>query len=31
MILIMPCVIKLIMDLVFGPEEQIAYVSVTTR
>jgi hypothetical protein len=27
----MPCVIKLIMDLVFGPEEQIAYVSVTTR
>jgi hypothetical protein len=27
----MPCVLKLIMDLVFGPEEQIAYVSVTTR
>jgi hypothetical protein len=27
----MPCVIKLIMDLVFGPEEQIAYVTVTTR
>jgi hypothetical protein len=30
-ILNMPCVLKLIMDLVFGPEEQIAYVSVTTR
>ena len=27
----MPCVLKLIMDLIFGPEEQIAYVSVTTR
>ena len=27
----MPCVIKLIMDLILGPEEQIAYVSVTTR
>jgi len=27
----MPCVIKLIMDLLFGPEEQVAYVSVTTR
>ena len=30
-ILAMPCVIKLIMDLILGPEEQIAYVSVTTR
>jgi hypothetical protein len=27
----MPCVLKLIMNLVFGPEEQIVYVSVTTR
>ena len=27
----MPCVIKLIIDLILGPEEQIAYVSVTTR
>jgi hypothetical protein len=27
----MPCVIKLIMDLILGPEEQVAYVSVTTR
>jgi hypothetical protein len=27
----MPCVIKLIMDLILGPEEKIAYVSVTTR
>jgi hypothetical protein len=25
----MPCVIKLIIDLVLGPEEQIAYVTVT--
>ena len=25
------CVVKLIVDLVLGPEEQIAYVSVTTR
>jgi hypothetical protein len=31
MIVRMPCVIKLIMDLVFGPEDQVAYVSVTTR
>jgi hypothetical protein len=30
-ILTMPCVIKLIMDLLLGPEEQIVYVSVTTR
>jgi hypothetical protein len=27
----MSCVIRLIMDLVFGKEEQIAYVTVTTR
>jgi hypothetical protein len=27
----MPCVIKLIMDLLFGREEQLAYVTVTTR
>ena len=27
----MPCVIKLIMDLILGPEEKIAYVSVTKR
>jgi hypothetical protein len=30
----MPCIYKLITaltDLVFGPEEQIAYVTVTTR
>jgi len=27
----MPCLLKLIIDLVFGPEEQIAYVTVTTR
>ncbi len=30
----MPCTLKLInalIDLVFGPEEQIAYVTVTTR
>jgi hypothetical protein len=27
----MPCVLKLIMDLILGPEEKIAYVSVTTR
>jgi hypothetical protein len=25
----MPCVLKLIMDLILGPEEKIAYVSVT--
>jgi hypothetical protein len=25
------CVIRLIMDLVFGKEEQIAYVTVTSR
>jgi hypothetical protein len=25
------CVVKLVLDLVFGPEEQIADVSVTTR
>ena len=27
----MPCIFKLILDLVLGPEEQIAYVTVTTR
>jgi hypothetical protein len=27
----MPCVIKLILDLLFGREEQIAYVTVTAR
>jgi len=27
----MPCVLKLIVDLILGPEEQISYVSVTTR
>jgi hypothetical protein len=27
----MPCVLKLIMDVLFGREEQIAYVTVTTR
>jgi hypothetical protein len=27
----MPCVLKLIIDLLLGPEEKIAYVSVTTR
>ena len=27
----MPCLAKLIMDLVFGREEQVAYVTVTTR
>jgi hypothetical protein len=27
----MPCILKLIVDLILGPEEQIAYVSVTTR
>jgi hypothetical protein len=27
----MPCVFKLVMDLVFGREEQVAYVTVTTR
>ena len=30
-IALMPCILKLIMDLILGPEEQIAYVSVTTR
>jgi hypothetical protein len=30
-ILTMPCVLKLILDLILGPEEQVAYVSVTTR
>ena len=30
-ILTMPCVIKLIVDLILGPEDKIAYVSVTTR
>jgi|GEM_PF-3986806 hypothetical protein len=27
----MPCIFKLIMDVLFGPEEQIAYVTVTSR
>jgi hypothetical protein len=27
----MPCVFKLILDLLFGPEEEIAYVTVTAR
>jgi hypothetical protein len=27
----MPCIFKLIVDLILGPEEQIVYVSVTTR
>jgi hypothetical protein len=27
----MPCIVKLIMDVLFGREEQIAYVTVTTR
>ena len=27
----MPCLVKLIMDLVFGPEDEIVYVTVTTR
>jgi hypothetical protein len=27
----MPCILKLIMDALFGREEQIAYVTVTTR
>jgi hypothetical protein len=27
----MACILNFILDLVLGPEEQIAYVSVTTR
>jgi hypothetical protein len=27
----MPCIVKLVMDVLFGREEQIAYVTVTTR
>ena len=27
----MPCIFKLIVDLILGPEEQVAYISVTTR
>jgi hypothetical protein len=27
----MPCILNFIIDLILGPEEQIAYVSVTTR
>ena len=27
----MPCILNFILDLILGPEEQIAYVSVTTR
>jgi len=27
----MPCLAKLIMDVLFGREEQVAYVTVTTR
>jgi len=27
----MPCIAKLILDVLFGREEQVAYVTVTTR
>jgi hypothetical protein len=30
-IMSMPCLLKMLIDAIFGPEEQIAYVSVTTR
>jgi hypothetical protein len=30
-IAVMPCLFKLVLDVLFGREEQVAYVSVTTR